>query len=370
MLKVLHCADIHLDTPFTSKDAQRSKAARRQLKGAFLSLIDFIKKEEIPLALLAGDLFESSCVSAETMNLVCQAFSSVPFCSFVISCGNHDPYAPKSVYDTCEFPSNVHIFKDSELGYFDFEHINVRVYGYSFTSQKLDFCPFASFEAEDKSRINLLCGHGDIGIPTSEYCPITEKDIENTGFDYCAFGHVHQGQGLKYAGNVPYAYSGCLSGRDFGETGSKGAVLLTFDDEKKLTFEEKVFSTHNYYWETLDITGTSDSLDLRGKIRERLSGYDCASLVRIELIGSVPLELNIDCEGLSDELCSDVFYLEIVDSTAPLYDTAYLESDPTIVGQFYREMKAELEKGSNEDRRIAAMALKMGINALKGENLN
>ena len=78
MIKVLHCADIHLESPFHSKTAEQSALMRRELKKSFLSLINTVKTEKIDVVIMAGDVFDTPFVSAETVAFFNEAVSSVP----------------------------------------------------------------------------------------------------------------------------------------------------------------------------------------------------------------------------------------------------------------------------------------------------
>ncbi len=368
MIKLLHCADIHLDSPFHSKSPEQSTLMRRELKKSFLSLINTVKNEKIDVVIMAGDVFDTPYVSADTVAFFKDAVSTVPKTLFVISPGNHDPYCEGGVY-TGNFPDNVYIFKSTELSYIDIEGTNVRVYGYAFVgTNTLEACPFVGAKVEDESKINVLCGHAEIGDPLSPYCPASVSDVENTGFDYCGFGHVHLNEDVKMAGDVPYAYSGCLNGRDFGETGAKGAILVTFDG-KKPTFESKIFSTYTYEEAKLDVSGISDGSELRRKISALVSEYNEETFLRVELVGYVPTTLNIDVKALENEI-NGVFFLEIRDLTLPLYGTEQLKNDPTIIGEFFRSLLPMLENGTPDERRIAAKALRVGISALRGEDVS
>lgn len=367
MLKLLHCGDIHLDSPFHSKTPEQSSLMRRELKKSFLSLINTVKEEKIDVVIMSGDVFDTPYASADTVAFFKDAVSTVPKTKFVISPGNHDPICEGGVYDGA-FPDNVCIFRDTALSHIDVEGTNLRIYGYAFVgSNVLESCPFAGFRVEDESKINVLCGHGELGDPLSPHCPVSLSDIENSGFDYCGFGHIHLNDGVKTAGGVPYAYCGCLNGRDFGETGEKGAIIVTFDNKKPL-FEQKTFSNYTYEWEKLDVTGTPDGSELRRKISALVSEYKNETFLRIDLAGYVPTTLNIDINALESET-DGVFFLEIRDLTLPLYGAEQLKNDPTIIGEFFRSLLPMLENGTPEERRTAAKALRIGIAALRGEDI-
>ena len=156
MLKILHCADIHLDSPFHSKTPEQSSLMRRELKKSFLSLINTVKSESIDVVMMAGDVFDTPYVSSETVRFFKEAVSETPNTVFVISPGNHDPYCDGGVY-TGAFPSNVRIFTENQLSYTDIEGTDLRIYGYAFIgTNTLENCPFIGFRPEDESKINIL----------------------------------------------------------------------------------------------------------------------------------------------------------------------------------------------------------------------
>ena len=276
MIKILHCGDIHLDSPFQLQDAEKSDIRRNELRGTFSSLTLYAKSNNIDLMLIAGDLFDSEYVTKETVALVCREFASIPECRIVISPGNHDPYTENSVYARTAFPDNVYLFDSSSLSYFSFDDIGVDVYGYAFTSPTMTENPFAGHTPKKSDRINILCAHGDTRTPISNFCPITASDIKNSGFDYIALGHYHDSDGVEKAGDTYYAYSRCLEGRDFGETGHKGAISAEMSKDGgvfSITSKGLRFSKRRYEAETLDVSGACDDKTVQSKIKALLAEY-------------------------------------------------------------------------------------------------
>ena len=370
MLKFLHCADLHLDSPFHSRSAELSSARRRGQRRVFSAMIEYVRAERLPLVLIAGDLFDGACVTSDTVSFVCEAFASLPDCRFVIAPGNHDPYLPGSVYETHPFPENVFIFDRAELTSFDFPSLNTTVYGYAFVNDTLNFCPFLGKTPSDPTRVNLLCGHAEVGNPLSWHVPVSEGDIAASGFDYLAFGHIHRTDGVRSADGVPYAYSGCLLGRDFGETGRKGALAIGVS-KTEFVSEFVPFAEEHYEWITADVSGVADGASLRERVAAALSENDCDehTLLRLTLKGSVGAELRIDTQALTEEFSPSTAYLEVIDETVPLWDFERLSKDKTIVGAFFEELRPLLENGTPEERRRAAGALRFGLAALHGEDL-
>ena len=56
-LKLLHAADIHLDSPFSGLDSRSAEARRNELRSAFTSMMTYARKADTDLVLLSGDLF-------------------------------------------------------------------------------------------------------------------------------------------------------------------------------------------------------------------------------------------------------------------------------------------------------------------------
>jgi DNA repair exonuclease SbcCD nuclease subunit len=223
-VKILHCADIHLDSPFADRSPEKAAVRRNELRGAFSSMMTYARLNGVDIMLIPGDLFDNEYVTPDTVSLVLREFKDNKSCRFVISPGNHDPYTQNSVYDKIEFPLNVYIFNSEQLSLFSFDDLETDVYGYAFTSGVLEYNPFAGRNPKDPGRMNILCAHGELGVPVSHNCPIKLTDITNSTFDYVALGHIHNSKGIEHSNGVYYGYSGCIEGRDYGECGYKGAL--------------------------------------------------------------------------------------------------------------------------------------------------
>ncbi|MBQ7720719.1 MAG: metallophosphoesterase, partial [Clostridia bacterium] len=78
MAKIFHCADLHLDSPFTSLTAEKSRILRQSVLTAFSKAVDRAASDGCDLMLIAGDLFDSDFVTAKTLETVCAKLSSHP----------------------------------------------------------------------------------------------------------------------------------------------------------------------------------------------------------------------------------------------------------------------------------------------------
>ena len=63
MIRFIHCADIHLGSPFTGLQQKNSTIAFQAIeatKKAFLTLIDTAIKYHVDFVLISGDIFDSN----------------------------------------------------------------------------------------------------------------------------------------------------------------------------------------------------------------------------------------------------------------------------------------------------------------------
>jgi DNA repair exonuclease len=367
MPKIIHCADVHLDAPFTLSNAEQSEKRRTELRSTFTSLVMYAKTVGTELFLISGDLFDDTYITKDTAELLYREFSSFPDCHFFITPGNHDYFHERSPYRILKWPSNVHIFTDCGVNYFEITEKNTRVYGYAFTSGTMTHNPYANFIVPENGMVNLLLAHGDIDSPFSPYCPIMKSDLEKSGFDYIALGHIHEASGILTAGNSTYAYSGCLEGRGFDELGYKGAVAGTVD-LGKVALKGVRFSKKRYEKATVDLTGTVSAEDAYEKIADVCSTFTDDTALRIILNGIVSPDFSVDKTTLRTKLPKP-FYLELKDETLPILDFEYLKKDETLLGTYFRKLEPYFHSESTEERKRAALALKYGLCAMNGKEI-
>lgn len=371
MLKILHCADVHLDAPFSLRNPELSEIRRNELRGAFASMFLRVKQWNVDLVLIAGDLFDHASVLPETVKMLKREFASIPDCRFVISPGNHDPYTPYSKYATEEFPDNVYIFREETPSCFQFDDIGATVCGYAFHGQSLPYSPLESYSFPLDGNIRLLCAHADLRNTESSYAPLKRETLERLKIDYAALGHVHNFEGIQRSGSTYYGYAGCFEGRGFDEPGLKGAVYAELTRRADQTISANIkrirFSKKHYENDTLDISGCSDPAEAAAKIREHihLQKYDEDTALRITLKGNVSPALVLRRDAIAAQLPA-LMQFELEDQTRPEIGLRSLEEDPTIRGAYYGALKEKLLYGNEEEKEIAQLALRLGLSVLEG----
>ncbi len=354
----LHTADLHLDTAFSAHfDTKGAEKRRREMLACVSDIISRAKDKD--LLLIAGDLFDTANITAETIAFLKRSFAEIPDTKVFISAGNHDPYTPESVYAKENFGLNVHIFKAGlECAYIP--ELKTRVWGASFDKPycSMDITPIK----KEEGICDILLLHGDIYGKDNEYNPIDKSFIENCGADYLALGHIHKRSEILKAGNTFYAYPGAPEGRGFDECGDMGVYEGSIQDGI-VTAEFVRTCKRRMFREEIDITGRTDSLDAVKAVKDAILefGGTQEDIYKIILKGRVG---SVNASAVGEELSQVFYHIEITDETEPCYDIEKLSENNDLCGEFVRRMQKEIEKA--EDKKILQDALILGIDALLG----
>ncbi len=232
MIRFLHAADIHLDSPLRGLERYEGAPAeriRQATRHALTQLVDFAIEKSVDFVLIAGDLYDgdwrdfgTGLFFVKQMGRLRQAQIKV----FLIA-GNHD--AANRMTRSLSLPENVHWFDSQSPSTVRLEDKAVAVHGQSFAAQAIYDDLSQAYPSAIPSMFNIgllhTCGTGREGH--DRYAPCTLEGLRGHGYDYWALGHVHQREILC---EKPFiAFSGNLQGRHARETGPKGCFLVEVD---------------------------------------------------------------------------------------------------------------------------------------------
>lgn len=373
MLKLLHCGDLHLDSPFSSLDPERAEERRRGLAAVFSRTMQLAADEKCDAVLIAGDLFDCSYISPDTVASMCAAMRRLE-CPIVIAPGNHDPYTDGSVWAArrADFPDNVYIFRTSELTSFDFPDIALTVFGYAFTSDRLDGDPLAgAVGLARQDRTSVLCAHADITSPMSKYAPLSLRGLAESGLAYAALGHIHNPPKAAIYGSTVTAYCGFPEGRGFDEEGFGAVSLVSFEDGTVSDMRRVRVGMHRYLTVRADASGAGSDAESAAAAMRAMAEVDeaAATSLRVVLGGDTEAEYIPDTSKILREIdCGGFYSVEVTDDTLPLAGGTSLADDLTVRGELYRTLLPIMQNGSADERRTAADALRIGLRALDGRS--
>lgn len=301
MIRFIHAADLHLDTPFRGLE-QTSKRLAEKLREApfesFARIMDVAIDKQVDFVLLSGDLYNTKRVNIKAQSLFIEqlnrlAKEKIPV--YLIR-GNHDYLTEESKTLALPFPENVRTFGPKVETHILNTKNNERVAisGFSYESQWVTERKIKDYPTK-RPDVNLHIGmlHGDIETSLTReanYAPFTVRELREKNLDYWALGHVHQRQQVSVE---PLAeYPGNIQGLHKNETGEKGCLFVEWTPrEQKVEF----IQTAPVIWETIglslsDIKNISEFLEtLKDQISKNSHSQD------------VLVHLNITADTDSEE---------------------------------------------------------------------
>ena len=268
MIKILHTADVHLDSPLTSL-ALRDESLRQNIQSstrfAFVQIIDTALAENVDALLIAGDLYDGAQRSAKTAAFLTgqlERLRTAGIPVFYIK-GNHDAENP--ITGEVALPDNVHIF-DGRGGKQQLAGKDVWIHGVSFSGKHAPDSLLGKFGAPVSGAINIAMLHTSLAGAAGHdnYAPCSVAELSALGFDYWALGHIHKRQVHSEAPWV--VMPGIPQGRDIGEAGSKSATLLTIEG-KGIAIDEVPTSVVTFLGHSIDVSGAENDDEIRQRIR-------------------------------------------------------------------------------------------------------
>ncbi len=359
MIRILHAADLHLDSPFQALGREKAALRRSEQRSLLGRIADLAREQKADMAVFAGDLFDADSPYSETARLLEQVLPQMEIPVFLAP-GNHDWYGPRSPWTRLELGENVHLFTDGGVACAAVPELNARVWGSAFTARHRQ-PPLAGFEAaKDGDTVDIMVLHGEVGVPGSAYGAITESELARSGMDYVALGHNHTFSGLRRAGDTFYAWPGCPEGRGFDETGEKGVILAEVEPGN---CRVRFLPLEGRRYEALEVDVT-DSFDHGRTVLEALGRDPSRDVYRVTLTGRP--ETAPDLPGLQSALEGRFFALELRDRTGLRRDVWEGREVLSLRGLFLAKLwERYTSAGSDQEREEIELAARYGLAALE-----
>jgi exonuclease SbcD len=317
VLKFLHAADVHLDSPLRGLERYEGapvEEIRGATRRALMNLVDLAVAEEVAFLLLAGDLYDGDWKDYNTgLFFISQMrrleAAGIPV--FVIS-GNHD--AASQITKSLRPPENVRMLGTKRPETIRLEGLGVAIHGQGFASQSVSEDLAGGYPAADPYLFNIGMLHTSLdGRPGhASYAPCTVEGLRSRGYQYWALGHVHE---REVVSRDPWiVFPGALQGRHIRETGAKGATLVTLEDREVVDVQARELDVVRWAVCAIDVGiggGAATAGEILGLVQralEREAGRAEGRLLaaRIEISGACPAheELQSNPERWAQEVRS------------------------------------------------------------------
>lgn len=367
-MKIIHCADLHLDSNMTSNlSKEKAKERKAELLVTFEKMITYAKENDVKAIIIAGDLYDKKNISASARNVFLSAVKDNPDIMFFYLKGNHD--ADSLFMQVDIIPDNIKLFDREWTTYSlksEVDNCNITISGVELDSNNCDYIYNSLVLNNDNFNIVTLHGQETQTKSKDKTPTIAIRLLKNKGIDYLALGHIHSYKYEKLDARGDYCYPGCLEGRGFDECGEHGFVVLDIEDNKLVSHKLVSVANRNLYEVEVDITGCINSQDIVKRIHFELDkkAYDSSSLIKIVLTGKTEVGCEKNINYIINTFSQDYYFLKLYDDSKVRIDyNAYME-DKSLKGEFVRLVKAA--ESMDEDTKAAV--INMGINALSGED--
>lgn len=368
-MKILHCADVHLDSSLNRNlAAADSRKRRAEILRTFLSMIEYAVSKEIKVILIAGDLFDTDRVSSNTAKQVQEAINNNPEIQFYYLNGNHDKDSFLNQLE--EKPENLHAFGNEWTSYRYAEgDEEIVITGVELNTGNVETVYDRLLLNEDDYNIVMMHGQTVSSITKGDRDSIVLRQLTGKGIDYLALGHVHRLLYKELDKRGKYCYPGCLEGRGFDETGEHGFVMLDIDTkthESQVSF--KPFAQRRLYSIEVDVGECINSYEMEQKIKENLQAANIeeSSLVRVVLTGAIDVTCEKNTDYLTQVFQNDYYYFVIKDKTGLKMDMGDYAADNSLKGEYVRSVMSDQMLSEEEKHAI----IRIGLKAIMGEDLD
>jgi DNA repair exonuclease SbcCD nuclease subunit len=295
-MKLVHAADIHLDSPMhglAAYDGAPVEELRLAARRAFSGLVDLVLAERADVLTIGGDLYDGDWHDYATGAFFAReagrlAEAGVPV---VVVTGNHD--AASRITRSLRLPPNVHVLPVDAAGSAVFESLGLAVHGQGYATAAVSEDLSAAYPAPVSGMVNvgLLHTSADGKFDHAPYAPCRVDRLAARGYDFWGLGHIHE-RVLLHA-DPPILFPGCLQGRSVRETGPKGATVVEFGADGRPVLSERVLDVVRWAVVDVDASALAHVDDVLNDAVDALSGAVMAAdgrllAARVRVVGASP----------------------------------------------------------------------------------
>ncbi len=389
-MKLVHAADLHLDSPLRGLDRYEHAPVER-VRGATRRAMDRLVgcciAEGATALLLAGDLFDGDWKDYGTglyFSAKMTELREAGIRVFLVR-GNHD--AASKISRNLRYPENVRELSFERPETVVVEELGLAVHGQSFESRDVLADLAARYPEPVAGALNVGLLHTalDGREGHAPYAPTSVSVLESKGYDYWALGHVHT---REVVSERPWiVFPGNLQGRHARETGAKGATVVSVEGGRVTHVTHCALDVLRWEVLSVDASEASSGDDVMDSVREVLDRAVAAAdgrllAVRVQVHGASrahgvlwadPLRWESQLRALATD-AGDVWLERVRLETSPFVDLATLAGRDDAVGHLARALRGvqddplgtpEVTRVLDELRRRLPAELLRGDDALR-----
>jgi DNA repair exonuclease SbcCD nuclease subunit len=337
-MKFVLFSDLHLDTPFEWAPPAMARRRRQGLRDTVSRIGQLATEARADALLCGGDLYEHQRCSPDTAAFLRALFEKLHPLPVYVAPGNHDWYGVESLYRRVDWSPNVHIFASDQL-----EPVTLAD---GLTLWGAAHCAPANTDgflerfAVDRGGIHIALFHGsernwlgEQGTGKIPHAPFDAESIERAGLHHAFLGHYHRPRDAPR-----HTYPGNPDPLSFGEEGERGAVVATVAADGSVSRERRRVTATAVHDAQVDVAGCRSVQDIRERIAGALEGR--GGVARLTLVGELEPDVDLHVPALADAAPWMDLVVPRLGAVRTGYDLATLATQPTVRGQFVRDVNA------------------------------
>lgn len=307
-MKLMHVADLHLDSPFIGMSKQFKGLHKQLIQAPFQAFersVAIAINRKVDVFVIAGDIYDAKRQTIPAQHFFMKQLNRLDKAGIpvVMSHGNHDYLDLDKL--PVHYPKNVHLFPNDQVQAIDLtlkDQTTVRFYGFSYTSRWVNERKIKDYPRNPRETdltVGILHGSAE-GVESKEgnYAPFSLQELLTKQYDYWALGHIHQVVQLHDEPLIQYP--GTIQGRHRHETGDKGAFLIELGPNQAT--KNEFFSLAPIVWQaaTIECQVNWSASDVLQQLEQVIANYESeAEASQQSQILSVTLN---NAQRLSEEL--------------------------------------------------------------------
>jgi len=360
-MRLLLFSDLHLDTPFRWAPPELARARRQALRATMTRVCRLAADLRADALCCGGDLYEQERFTPDTAEFLRTSFEQLNPLPVFLAPGNHDWFGPVSLYRHVSWPPNVCVFTEDRLRPVELVD-GLTIWGAAHRAPA-NTSGFLDGFRVDRGGVNVALFHGSeqAELPFQEqgkgpHAPFYAEQIAMAVIDHALLGHFHVPKDA-----ARHTYPGNPDPLTFGESGDRGAVLVSVAADGSVVRERHHVATSAVSDVTVDLTGLTHSGQVADRLLKEVAGL--SGVVRATLCGELGPDADLRLRDLAALPAPQLdALLPRLGQISVAYDFERLKEEQTVRGQFVRDVLTESSLGDDQRRRV----LVTGLRALDG----
>ena len=357
-IRILHTADLHLDASFAplGVNADIGAQLRAAQQRVFSEIMQRASDWPADLVLIAGDLFDSAQVRAETLAFVMETLEYLAPIPVYIAPGNRDPYNEHSPYATELWPENVVIFKPQgwQQQVHPVQQICVHGIGCDGKDDSGDW--FQALHIEKDDRLHVAVAHGTEKNHQPEhgktFAPFDAASIAQDRLAYMALGHFHDATEINGTSPTPIQYPGVPQGRNFNEQGKRYFLEVNVENNKgKTTVRTTPVACNDVSFHTCSCSVGAHG-NPEADVESVIKGDPSRQVMRFELTGKVPAPTFAYLDRLQQYARNRFLHAVFTGHVECEQTLAVLTGSQVCLSRFNTTMMARMTDAADDDTAI------------------